>query len=68
MNPIQVAEYAHGNQIDIEPAFDWWVPTVLRRRNRIIKGAQSRHQRTGFKFGICLPTTSEAVKTKFGSK
>jgi hypothetical protein len=32
-NPIQV-----GNQIDIEPAFDWWVPTVLCHHNHIIKG------------------------------
>jgi hypothetical protein len=41
-NSIQVAEYARGNQIEItKPAFDWWVSTVLRRRNRIIKGAQS---------------------------
>jgi hypothetical protein len=61
-NSVQVAEYTHGNKIDIEPAFDWWVPTVFRRHNRIIKGAQSRHQRTGFKFGIRLPTSIKNAK------
>ena len=61
-NPVQVAEYARGNQIDLEPAFDWWVPIVLRRRNRLIKGALSRHQRTGFKFGIRLPTSIKSAK------
>ncbi len=29
-NPIQVADYAKANWIEMEPAFDWWVPTVLR--------------------------------------
>ena len=54
-NPLQVADYAKGNHIDAEPAFDWWVSDVLRRRRRLIKGAQSRHRRTGFKFGVPLP-------------
>jgi hypothetical protein len=45
-SPVHVAVYARGNQIDIEPAFDWWVPTVLRCCNHIIKGAQSCHQCT----------------------
>jgi hypothetical protein len=62
-NPIHVAKYAHGNQINTEPAFDWWVSTVLWRCNRIIKSAQSRHHCTGFKFGIRLPSSiKEAMK------
>ena len=40
-NPVQVAEYAKANKIDAEPAFDWWVPVVLRRKTRIIAGAVS---------------------------
>jgi len=56
-NPVQVAEYAKANKIDAEPAFDWWVPVVLRRKTRIIAGAVSRHQRAGYKFGIRLPTS-----------
>jgi hypothetical protein len=54
-SPVEVAQYAKANQIDAEPAFDWWVDIVLKRAKRIIKGAQSRHQRVGYKFGIELP-------------
>jgi len=35
-NPIQVAEYAKANKIDSEPAFDWWVPVVMRQKTRLI--------------------------------
>ena len=31
--PVQVAEYAVAVGIDDEPAFAWWVPTVLNRRD-----------------------------------
>jgi len=51
-NPVHVAEYARANKIDAEPAFDWWVPVVLRRKSQIIRGAINRHQRAGYKFGI----------------
>jgi hypothetical protein len=35
LNPVKVAKYAVANQLAEEPAFNWWVPHVLRRRNRI---------------------------------
>ena len=34
--PIEVAEYAVAQGINSEPAFAWWVPYVLRKRDRII--------------------------------
>jgi hypothetical protein len=34
--PVQIAEYAAANRIAHEPAFNWWVHTVLRKRNRIV--------------------------------
>jgi hypothetical protein len=54
-NPVEVAEYAKANQLDAEPAFDWWVSMVLRRKKRLIKTVQTRHKRAGYKFGIRLP-------------
>ena len=33
---VQIAEYAVANKIANEPAFNWWVHTVLRKRNRIV--------------------------------
>lgn len=58
-NPILVAEYAVNNKIVFEPAFAWWVPHVLRRRDRIIKKVQKRYWKRTHKFGIELPKTVE---------
>jgi ribosomal protein L31E len=62
-NPIELAEYAVANRLVEEPAFKWWVPHVLRRRNRIISKVKSRYWRTTHKFGIRLPhSVEEALK------
>ena len=54
-NPIELAEYAVANRIDDEPAFAWWVPHVLRKRNRIISKVKKKYWRTSHKYGIRLP-------------
>ena len=51
-NPVELAEYAHANQLVEEPAFKWWVPFTLRKRNRILKKMKARHIKTNMKFGI----------------
>ena len=56
-NPVELAEYAKGNELQHEPAFTWWVPHTLRRRNRILKAMKKRYHRTAQKFGIELPKT-----------
>ena len=33
-HPLEVAEYATANGIDQEPAFCWWIPYTLRRRDK----------------------------------
>ncbi len=52
--------------IDHEPAFNWWVPHVLKKRNRIISLVQkrtSRYLNRTHKFGIEVPTTvNEALE------
>ncbi len=59
--PVQIAEYAMANKIANEPAFNWWVHTVLRKRNRIVAKVK-RYWRTTHKFGIRLPkTVAEAL-------
>jgi hypothetical protein len=35
-HPIETAEYAKILGIDYEPAFNWWVPHILKKRDRII--------------------------------
>jgi hypothetical protein len=42
-NPIQVADYVVAHKLPAEPAFSWWVPYVLRKRDRIIKQAMTRY-------------------------
>ena len=56
-NPIELAEYAILNHIDDEPAFKWWVPLVIRKRNRMINKVKKKYWRTTHKFGIRLPKT-----------
>jgi hypothetical protein len=56
--PVQIAEYAAANRIAHEPAFNWWVHTVLRKRNRIVAKVK-RYWRTTHKFGIRVPKTVE---------
>ena len=31
-NPIELAEYAVANQIENEPAFAWWLLSIVRGR------------------------------------
>jgi len=54
--PIEIAEYAVSRGIDHEVAFAWWVPYVLKRRNRIIAAVNKRHAKKNFQFGIEVPT------------
>ena len=54
-NPVQVAEYAVANKLVSEPAFAWWVRTVLRKRDRILSKVKSKYWRRTHKFGVKLP-------------
>ena len=54
--PIEIAEYAVSRGIDHEVAFAWWVPYVLKRRNRIIAAVCKRHAKKNYQFGIEVPT------------
>eukprot|EP00804_Cyclotella_cryptica_P016150 CCRYP_004245-RA/>CCRYP_004245-RA protein AED:0.42 eAED:0.42 QI:0/-1/1/1/-1/0/1/0/129 len=57
-HPLQVAEFAFAAQIANEPAFNWWVNWVLKKRDRIISLVKHRsaqyHKRT-HQYGIELP-------------
>jgi hypothetical protein len=54
-NPLEVAEYAVSQGIDHEPAFSWWVPNVLKKRDRIISAVNKRYLKRTHKFGIEVP-------------
>ena len=64
-NPVEVAEYAVANRVQDEPAFAWWVKTVLRRRNRIISKVKKKYMywRTTHKYGVRVPkSVQEALQ------
>ena len=58
-NPIEVAEYALGNDLAEEPAFKWWVSDVMKRRKLFVNKVKSRYWKTTHKFGIRLPHSVE---------
>ena len=55
--PVQVAEYAVAREIDQEPAFRWWVKSVLNKRDRIIAKVKTRYHKRTHKFGFRIPKT-----------
>jgi hypothetical protein len=57
---LETAEYAVTQGIDHEPAFNWWVPHVLKKRDRIISlvcKRTTRYLKRTHKFGIEVPKT-----------
>jgi hypothetical protein len=52
---VQVAEYAVANKITEQPAFAWWVPYVLRKREQIIQKVKSQYWKRTHKYGVELP-------------
>jgi hypothetical protein len=55
--PVQVVEYALAAGISDEPAFKWWVPHVLNKRDRIIAKVKTRYHKQTHKFGFKVPKT-----------
>jgi hypothetical protein len=58
-HPLEMAEYAVTQDIDYKPAFNWWVPQVLRLRKCIIslvKKQKMSYLKKNLKFGIKVPT------------
>ena len=41
-HPVEVAEYARARGIDKEPAFEWWVPHTLKKRQVILAALKKR--------------------------
>ncbi|CAJ1930019.1 unnamed protein product [Cylindrotheca closterium] len=61
-NPVNVAEFAVAKKIDNEPAFKWWVPYTIRKRDVIISAVKSRARKTTHKYGAELPTSVAHAK------
>ena len=60
--PVKVAEFALATHISMEPAFAWWVPFVLKKRNRILAKVKSKYWHRTHKFGIRIPKSVEEAR------
>jgi hypothetical protein len=56
---VEVAEFAKARGIEDEPAFAWWVPYMLKKRDVIISSVKHRARKTSHKYGIEIPTSVE---------
>ena len=61
-HPVETAEFAKSRGIDDKPAFAWWVPHMLKKRNAIISAMKVRLQKTTHKYGIEIPSSVERWK------
>ena len=52
---IEMAEFAVASQIQGEPAFAWWVPYTMKKRNRIISKIKSKYGQKTHKYGVHMP-------------
>ena len=60
--PVQLAEFAISNHIAEEPAFAWWIPFVIKKRNCILAKVKSKYCLRSHKFGITIPKFVEEAK------
>ena len=61
-NPVDVAEYVTARGIQDEPAFAWWVPYTLQKRDVIVSAVSSRVRKCSHKYGIEIPTSITHAK------
>jgi Reverse transcriptase (RNA-dependent DNA polymerase) len=59
---VLVAEYAVQNRIHEEPAFAWWVPHVIKKRDRIVAKVKSKYWQKTHKYGIEIPKSVVEAK------
>jgi len=60
-NPVQVGVYVITRGIQDEPAFAWWVPYDMRKRDVIVLMVKSRVRRTTHKYGIEMPAPGRDI-------
>ena len=58
-HPIEMAEFAMARGIQDQPAFAWWVPFTLRKRDAIVYAIKSRVRKVTRKNGIEIPLDVE---------
>ena len=60
--PVQLAECDVQNRISLEPAFAWWVPYILKKRNNILSNIKSKQWIRTHKYCIEIPKNVKRAK------
>ena len=47
--------------LDEEPAFAWWVPYTLKKRDRIISAVRNKMKQKTHKYGVEIPRSVQHV-------
>jgi hypothetical protein len=59
---VQTAAYAVQKRLHEEPAFAWWVPTVIKKKETIRSKAKSKYWHRTYKYGIEDPKSIQQAK------
>ena len=62
LHPIDTSKYAIAQVIGGGPAFNWWVPHIIKKRAYIIylvRKSSARYLKTNHKFGVELPKSEK---------
>ena len=59
---IELSEYAVENWIASKPAFLWWVPCILKKREQIISKLKTKYWHQSSKYGIKVPISAEEAQ------
>ena len=60
-NPLKLVEYSHQVQIYQEPEFAWWIPHVMKKRNKIISKVKSKYWNRTHKYGVRITKSVKEV-------
>ena len=61
-NPIEVAEFVVARGLSNDPAFEWWVPYTLRKRDKIVSSITTRLRKITHKYGIEIPSSIDQAQ------
>jgi hypothetical protein len=53
--PVEMAEYATENGLALKPAFRWWIPHGMKKRDRIISRTKASYWTKTHKYGFEVP-------------
>ena len=60
--PVEIVEYAKGNHINDQPAFQWWVSYTLKKKDVIISAVKAMMRNNQIKYGLNVPRNMREVK------